>query len=123
MVESPSSLLTLPERILMGPGPSLIPPRVYRSMTTPVLGYMDPVFHRIMDEVKAMLRTTFNTANEMCFPISGTGSAGMETAVCNSLEPGDKFIVFINGFFGTRLVEMAKRVCRGCAVQVEAIAT
>ncbi len=110
MVEWANSTLNPPERILMGPGPSLIPPRVYRAMSAPVLGYMDPLFHGIMDDVKSLLRRAFNTSNDMCFPISGTGSAGMETAVCNSLEPGDHAIVLINGFFGTRIAEMARRV-------------
>lgn len=110
MVEWANSTLNPPERILMGPGPSLIPPRVYRAMTAPVLGYMDPLFHRIMDEVKAQLRMVFDTSNDMCFPISGTGSAGMETAVCNSLEPGDRALVLVNGFFGARIAEMARRI-------------
>jgi len=110
VVEWANSTLNPPERILMGPGPSLIPPRVYRAMSAPVLGYMDPLFHGIMDDVKSLLRRAFNTSNDMCFPISGTGSAGMETAVCNSLEPGDHAIVLINGFFGTRIAEMARRV-------------
>ena len=109
MVEWANSALNPPERILMGPGPSLIPPRIYRALSAPVLGYMDPVFHGIMDQTKSLLRLVFNTSNEMCFPISGTGSAGMETAVCNSLEPGDQIMVFVNGFFATRIAEMAKR--------------
>jgi len=71
---------------------------------------MDPLFHGIMDDVKSLLRRAFNTSNDMCFPISGTGSAGMETAVCNSLEPGDHAIVLINGFYGDRIAEMARRV-------------
>lgn len=110
MAEWASTPLNPPERTLMGPGPSLIPPRVYRAMTAPILGYMDPVFHGIMDEVKTMLRMVFTTSYDMCFPISGTGSAGMETAVCNSLEPGDHALILVNGFFGTRIAEMARRV-------------
>lgn len=109
MGEWPASMLNPPVRILMGPGPSPVHPRVYRAMMAPVLGYQDPVFHGIMDEVKALLRLVFNTSYEMSFPVSGTGSAGMETAVCNSLEPGDHIVVGINGFFGGRIAEMARR--------------
>ena len=110
MGEGPITVLNPPTRLLMGPGPSLVPPRVYRAMAAPVLGYMDPAFHGIMDEVKAMLRTVFSTSNELTFPVSGTGSAGMETVVCNSLEAGDHLIVCINGFFGGRIAEMASRL-------------
>ena len=110
MGEWPTAVINPPVRILMGPGPSPVHPRVYRAMTAPMLGYQDPAFHQIMDEVKALLRMLFDTGNELSFPVSGTGSAGMETAVCNSLEPGDHIIVGINGFFGARIAEMARRV-------------
>ena len=110
MGEWPTAVINPPVRILMGPGPSLVHPRIYRAMTAPMLGYQDPAFHQIMDEVKVLLRMLFDTGNELSFPVSGTGSAGMETAVCNSLEPGDHIIVGINGFFGGRIAEMARRV-------------
>ena len=109
MSERPTPVINPPVRILMGPGPSPVHPRVYRAMVAPVMGYQDPVFHKIMDEVKALLRTVFSTDYDMSFPVSGTGSAGMETAVCNSLEPGDHIIVAVNGFFGGRIAEMARR--------------
>ena len=110
MGEWPTAVINPPVRILMGPGPSLVHPRIYRAMTAPMLGYQDPAFHQIMDEVKVLLRMLFDTGNELSFPVSGTGTAGMETAVCNSLEPGDHIIVGINGFFGARIAEMARRV-------------
>jgi alanine-glyoxylate transaminase / serine-glyoxylate transaminase / serine-pyruvate transaminase len=96
-------------RVLLGPGPSAVHPRVLRAMSTPVLGYLDPEFFTIMDETQAMLRTVFQTSNEMTLPVSGTGSAGMETAICNFVEPGDRVLVCICGFFGQRLAEMAER--------------
>ena len=110
MGEWPTAVINPPVRILMGPGPSLVHPRVYRAMTAPMLGYQDPAFHQIMDEVKVLLRMLFDTGNELSFPVSGTGTAGMETAVCNSLEPGDHIVVGINGFFAGRIAEMARRV-------------
>lgn len=110
MGEWPTAVINPPVRILMGPGPSPVHPRVYRAMAAPMLGYQDPAFHQIMDEVKTLLRMLFDTGNELSFPVSGTGSAGMETAVCNSLEPGDHIVVGINGFFGGRIAEMARRV-------------
>ncbi|HLC29992.1 MAG TPA: alanine--glyoxylate aminotransferase family protein, partial [Dehalococcoidia bacterium] len=110
MGEWPTAVINPPVRILMGPGPSPVHPRIYRAMTAPMLGYQDPAFHQIMDEVKVLLRMLFDTGNELSFPVSGTGSAGMETAVCNSLEPGDHIVVGINGFFAGRIAEMARRV-------------
>ena len=103
-------ILNPPTRVLMGPGPSMVPPRVYRALTTPILGYGDPAFHRIMDDLRTMMRAVFNTENELTYPVSGTGSAGMETAICNSLEPGDGIVVCINGFFGLRIADMAARL-------------
>lgn len=96
-------------RVLLGPGPSAVHPRVLRTMSTPILGYLDPEFFTLLDETQAMLRAVFQTQNEVTFPVSGTGSAGMETAVCNFVEPGDRVLVCINGFFGERLAEMASR--------------
>jgi alanine-glyoxylate transaminase/serine-glyoxylate transaminase/serine-pyruvate transaminase len=102
-------------RLLLGPGPSAIHPRVLRAMSTPILGYLDPEFFTIMDETQAMLRAVFQTENELTLPVSGTGSAGMETAICNFVEPGDRVVVCVNGFFGERLAEMASRY--GAAVE------
>lgn len=98
-----------PERILMGPGPSEVPPRVLRAMSAPIVGHLDPYFLQIMDENQALLRYVFNTKNELTLPVSGTGSAGMETALCNLLERGDEIIIGVNGLFGLRMKEIAER--------------
>jgi alanine-glyoxylate transaminase/serine-glyoxylate transaminase/serine-pyruvate transaminase len=98
-----------PERKLLGPGPSPVDSRVLQAMTTPVLGHLDPLFLGCMDDIKDLLRYTFETDNRMTLPISGTGSAGMEACVVNLIEPGDEAIICINGFFGERLSEMAER--------------
>src|SRR5215831_10825322 len=108
-----------PERKLFGPGPSPVDSRVLQAMTTPVLGHLDPLFLACMDDIKSLLRYTFETENRMTLPISGTGSAGMESCVVNLLEPGDEAIICINGFFGERLLEMAER-CGAKAIPVRA---
>ena len=100
--------LDLPPRILLGPGPSMVPSRVLRAMATPPVGYMDPTYLKVMAEVKILLRAAFRTQNEFTLPISGTGSAGMEAAVCNFIEPGDNVLIAVNGFFGERIAEMAE---------------
>lgn len=115
MTTGPYADLNPSPRVLLGPGPSAIHPRVLRALSTPVVGYLDPEFVTIMDETQALLRAVFQTSNELTFPISGTGSAGMETAICNFVEPGDRVLVCINGFFGERLAEMAGRY--GAAVE------
>lgn len=96
-------------RILMGPGPSDVHPRVLRAMTTPLLGHLDPEFLGVMNETQEMLRQVFQTRNALTFPVSGTGSAGMETCVVNLIEPGDRMIVCVNGVFGQRMVDVAQR--------------
>lgn len=101
--------LNPPERLLLGPGPANIPPRVLRAITAPLLGHLDPAFLGIMDETVDLLRKVFKTQNNLTIPISGTGSAGMEAAVCNAVEPGDTVVVGINGYFGGRIAEMASR--------------
>jgi len=101
--------LTPPDRTLMGPGPSDVHPRVLRSMTTPLVGHMDPAFMEIMDEVMDMLRYTFRTDNKWTLPVSGTGSAAMEAAICSVVEPGDTMLVPTNGYFGGRMASMARR--------------
>ena len=101
--------LNLSPRILLGPGPSMVPPRVLRSMSTPLVGHLDPEFITLMQEVQQLLRYVFQTKNELTVPISGTGSAGMEAALCNFIEPGDRVLIAIKGFFGERLFDMAGR--------------
>lgn len=103
-------LKTVTETLLMGPGPSLVSPGVYRALALPTVGHLDPRFIGIMDEVKTMLRTVFGTTNEFAIPISGTGSAGMETSFVNLVEPGDTVLVVQNGVFSTRMVDVARRL-------------
>lgn len=96
-------------RLLLGPGPSPAHPRVLRAMATPVIGHLDPEFLTLMNETQQLLRYVFQTQNELTIPISGTGSAGMEAALCNLIEPGDKVLIAVKGYFGERMVEMARR--------------
>jgi alanine-glyoxylate transaminase/serine-glyoxylate transaminase/serine-pyruvate transaminase len=103
-------------RVLMGPGPSDAHPRILRAMATPLLGHLDPEFLGIMNETQEMLRQVFETRNTLTMPISGTGSAGMETCLVNLLEPGDKALICVKGYFGQRLVDIAQRT--GAAVSV-----
>jgi alanine-glyoxylate transaminase / serine-glyoxylate transaminase / serine-pyruvate transaminase len=103
----------------MGPGPSNVAPPVLQAMAMPLLGHLDPVFVKMMDEIKAMLRAVFLTKNEMTFPVSGTGSAGMEFCFVNLIEPGDEVIIGVNGVFGTRMVDVAER-CGAKVTKVEA---
>jgi alanine-glyoxylate transaminase/serine-glyoxylate transaminase/serine-pyruvate transaminase len=98
-----------PERLLLGPGPSPVHPRVLRAMSAPLLGHLDPAFVQMMEEVKDLLRVVFATKNPLTIPISGTGSAGMEACLVNLLEPGDEVVVGVNGVFGTRMAEVAER--------------
>ncbi len=101
--------LDVPGRILLGPGPSMVPPRVLAALSQPPVGYLDPRFSEIMDETQALLRYLFRTENEVTFPISGTGTAGMEAAIANFVEPGDRVLAAISGYFGERLAEIAGR--------------
>jgi alanine-glyoxylate transaminase/serine-glyoxylate transaminase/serine-pyruvate transaminase len=101
--------LTPPVRILLGPGPSNVHPRVLRALATPLVGHLDPEFLRLMEETKDLLRFVFQTRNPLTLPISGTGSAGMETCLVNLLESGDKAIIGVNGVFGTRMVDIVER--------------
>ncbi len=98
-----------PQRILLGPGPSNVHPRVLKAMTLPVLGHLDPQFFQVMDEVCEMLREVFNTSNFMTLPLSSTGTGAMEAACTNVLEPGDTAVICRNGFFGDRLADIAQR--------------
>jgi alanine-glyoxylate transaminase / serine-glyoxylate transaminase / serine-pyruvate transaminase len=111
--------LSIPARLLLGPGPSNVPDRVTKAMTSPVIGHLDPVFLAIMEEVQDMLREVFMTENRLTLPVSGTGSAGMEAALVNSIEPGDPVLVCVNGVFGTRMCDIVQR-CGGVLRKVEA---
>src|SRR6185436_6409612 len=95
----------IPERVLMGPGPSHVPAAVLSALSRPTIGHLDPEFLRLMDQVRDMLREVFGTRNPCTLPMSGTGSAGMETCLVNLVEPGDRLLVAVNGVFGTRLAE------------------
>jgi alanine-glyoxylate transaminase/serine-glyoxylate transaminase/serine-pyruvate transaminase len=99
-----------PVRTLLGPGPSECAPEVLAALARPTLGHLDPLFLALMDEVRSALRTAFRTRNELAFPVSGTGTAGMETVLVNLIEPGDPVLVGVAGYFGARLAEIARRV-------------
>lgn len=101
--------LSPPDRILMGPGPSEVHPRVLRAMNTPLVGHLDAAFLELMDDVQRLLRYAFRTENRWTIPVSGTGSAAMEAAVTNLLEPDDLALIADNGYFGDRMAEMARR--------------
>jgi alanine-glyoxylate transaminase / serine-glyoxylate transaminase / serine-pyruvate transaminase len=98
-----------PTRYLFGPGPTMVDPRVYQALSKPVVGHLDPYFIQVMQDAQNLLKPIFGTTNGSTLVISGTGSAGMEAAVSNFVEPGAKFAVFANGYFPDRLTEMAKR--------------
>jgi alanine-glyoxylate transaminase / serine-glyoxylate transaminase / serine-pyruvate transaminase len=108
-----------PQRTLMGPGPTEIHPRVLTTMSQPAIGYLDPIFVDMMEELKALLRYTYQTKNALTFPVSGPGSVGMEYCFVNMVAPGDKVIVCRNGVFGGRMIENVER-CGGTPVVVEA---
>ena len=99
----------MPVRILLGPGPSMVNPRILDVMKTPLVGHLDPAFLDLMDNIQVMLRYVFETDNPFTFAVPGTGTAAMEAAVANLVEAGDPVLVCVNGFFGSRLVDMAKR--------------
>ena len=108
MTSIPSSV-TPPIRILLGPGPSDIHPRVLEALGRPTVGHLDPYYLRVMDELQSMLREVFRTKNRMTLAISGTGSAGQEATMLNLVEPGERVLVCVNGVFGGRLADMAER--------------
>jgi len=105
------------KRVLMGPGPSDVDPRVLEAMSRPTIGHLDPAFLEVLNEIGDLLRFVFQTANEMTFAVSGTGSAGMETCVVNLIEPDDSMLVCINGVFGQRMADVADR----CGADVSTI--
>ena len=111
--------LSVPTRVLLGPGPSNVHPRVLGALATPLIGHLDPAFIALMEETKRLLRATFLTEHVLTLPISATGSAGMEACLVNLLEPGDSAIVGVNGVFGTRMVDIVRR-CGATPVVVEA---
>ncbi len=96
-------------RLLLGPGPSPVHPRVMRAMAAPVVGHLDPQFLQLLDETRALLQFVFQTRNELTLTVSGTGTAGMEAALANLIEPGDAVLVGVNGYFGGRVADMAVR--------------
>ncbi len=105
-------------RTLMGPGPSDVNPRILTAMARPTIGHLDPEFIRMMDEIKGMLQSAFQTQNQLTLPVSAPGSAGMEICFVNLMEPGDKVIVCQNGVFGGRMTENVRRL-GGQAVIIE----
>jgi len=112
MIRSDTKPMTTPKtlkRVLMGPGPSDVDPRVLEALSRPTIGHLDPAFLSVLNEIRQLLQYTFQTKNEMTFAVSGTGSAGMETCVVNLIEPGDSMLVCINGVFGERMADVAQR--------------
>lgn len=101
--------LSPPKRLLLGPGPSQVHPRVLRAMATPLVGHLDPYFLKVMDRTQELLRWLFQTDNRLTIPVSGTGSAAMEASIANTVEPGDSVLICTNGYFGGRLADMAQR--------------
>jgi alanine-glyoxylate transaminase/serine-glyoxylate transaminase/serine-pyruvate transaminase len=109
-------MFDLPERLLMGSGPSTVPERVLRAMAQPTIGHLDPAFLAFADETNELLRKVMRTENPATFPVSGTGSAGMETMLVNFLEPGDRIVVGVCGAFGGRIADAAARL--GAEVEI-----
>lgn len=103
----------------MGPGPSLVHPRVLQALSKPLVGHLDPLFLGLMDTIQGSLRALFQTGNEFTVALPGTGSAGMEAVVANLIEPGDRAVVGINGVFGSRLATMIER-SGGIPIPIEA---
>jgi len=101
---------TLSETLLMGPGPSCVPPQVYSALSRYTIGHLDPRFIALMDEIKTRLRTLFQTDNALTVPMSGTGSSGMEACFVNLVEPGDRVLILKNGVFGMRMEDLASRL-------------
>ena len=117
MAETIVSGFQMPQRVLMGAGPSSVHPRVLQAMTLPVVGHLDPAFFEVMDDVCSMLREVYHTSNFMTFPISSTGTGAMEAACANIIERGDTVVVCRNGYFGVRLADIAER----CGAEVHMV--
>ena len=105
-----NQLINIQKTLLMGPGPSTVSPNVYRALSTNTIGHLDPRFIDIMDKIKQMLKVAFKTSNDFCIPVSGTGSAAMESCFVNMIEEGDKVLVIQNGYFGLRMENMCQRL-------------
>src|ERR1051326_3500177 len=101
--------LQAPQRLLFGPGPSMVAPRVYQALSQPIVGHLDPYFFQMVEDIRQLLKLVFSTSNEFNIAISGTGSSGMEAAVANFAAPGEKFAIFAAGYFADRITEMARR--------------
>ena len=101
---------SISDTLLMGPGPSCVPPSVYRALSKPTIGHLDPRFIEIMDEIKTLLQELMATKNRLTIPVSGTGSAGMETCFVNLIEPDDSVLILQNGIFGMRMEDVATRL-------------
>jgi alanine-glyoxylate transaminase/serine-glyoxylate transaminase/serine-pyruvate transaminase len=102
--------LNPPARLLLGPGPSPVHPRVMRALAAPVIGHLDPELIRLLDDTRGLLREVFRTSNDLALAVSGTGMAGMEAVLASLLEPGDRLVVCAAGFFGQRMAELAGRM-------------
>src|SRR5689334_9457618 len=111
--------MPLSDRVLMGPGPCNPYPEATEAMGRPMLGHLDPEFIAILDETNERLRSVFRTTNPLTFPISAPGSAGMEAGFVNVVEPGDAVVVGVNGVFGERMCDVARR-CGADVIRVEA---
>src|SRR5688572_29011368 len=98
-----------PQRTLMRPGPSDLPPRLLEALARPTIRHLDPAFLQIMDDIRAKLKQVIRTQNDMTLAVSGTGSAGMETLFANLVEPGDKVLIGVAGVFGNRMADVAER--------------
>ncbi len=107
-IRNPQS--AIPKRLLLGPGPSEVDPEVLRALIQPPLGHLDPVMLAILGDIEEGLRGVFHTRNRLTLAVSGTGTAGMEAALANSIEPGDSVLVAVIGYFGERLCEIARRI-------------
>ena len=107
-----------PARTLMGPGPADIHPRVLSALSRPIIGHLDPAFQQMMEELKTLLRNALQTGNDITYPVSAPGSAGMETCFANLMEPGDKVIICRNGVFGSRMQQNVERM-GGTAIMVD----
>src|SRR5205809_2798336 len=105
-------------RILLGPGPSEMPPRIAQALASPLIGHLDPAFLRIMDETQANLRRLFRTENRLTLPMSATGSGGMATCLVNLVEPGDRIAIGVHGASGASMADGARRL--GADVHAEA---
>ena len=103
------SAVAIPQRLLLGSGPSPVPERVLRALAQPTIGHLDPVFGELMDETAALLRETFQTANPATLPLSATGSGGMDALVVNFVDPGERVVCGVNGLFGERMAEALAR--------------